>query len=112
MGRHYGIFGVALAQLVVTGATTLLNLYIAARILSLPVSALLREFVPAALSSAVMFLGLQLLLPVLSASPRWLYLVVAIGAGFGVYVLSVRLISRETIEEARATVMTSLRRTA
>ena len=111
-GARYGIFGVALAQLIVTGATTLLNLYIAARILSLPVSSLLREFVPAALSSAVMFLGLRLLLPALSASPRWVYLAVAIGAGFGVYVLSVRLISRETIEDARATVMTSLRRAA
>ncbi len=111
-GARYGIYGVALAQLIVTGFTTLLNLYIAARILSLPVSSLLREFVPAALSSVVMYLGLQLLGPALSASPRWLYLAVAIGGGFGVYVLCVRLISRETIEEARATVMTSLRRTA
>jgi O-antigen/teichoic acid export membrane protein len=111
-GARYGIFGVALAQLLVTGASTLLNLYVAGRVLKLSALALLAEFKTAALGSVVMVVALALLHSPLVGMPKWAGLAVGVLAGATVYVLTVWVVGRETIEHARATVMTSLRRAA
>lgn len=111
-GTRYGIYGVAVAQAAVTAASTVLNLYVAGRVLRLPVSSLLAEFKTAALCSAAMVVALQLVLPALSRMPKGLGLAAGVAAGACVYVLTMLLVGRETIEQARATILTSLRRTA
>lgn len=111
-GARYGIFGVAVAQLLVTGASTLLNLYVAGRVLKLSALALLAEFKTAALGSVVMVAALALLHTPLGGMPKWAGLAAGVLAGGAVYVVTVWLVGRETIEHARAAVATSLRRAA
>jgi len=111
-GARYGIYGVAVAQASVTAASTLLNLYVAGRVLRVPALSLIAEFRAAALGAAAMVVALQLLLPALSAMPKGMGLAAGVCAGGGVYVLTMWLVGRETVRQARATVMTSLRRAA
>jgi O-antigen/teichoic acid export membrane protein len=106
-GAQYGIVGVALAQLMVTGASTLLNLYIASEVLAMPLRTLLAEFKPTVLSSVAMLVGLQLLLPLLSGWPDVFSLVIAVVLGFGIYAASIWLTSREAVQQARATIVSS-----
>jgi O-antigen/teichoic acid export membrane protein len=107
LGARFGIVGVALAQMIVTGASTLLNLYIASEILSIPMRTLLAEFKPTVLSSVAMVVGLQLLLPLLSGWPNVLSLVFAVVVGLGIYATSTWFVSRDTVEQARATLVSS-----
>lgn len=111
-GARHGIYGVAVAQVIVTAASTLLNLYVAGRVLGLSALSLLAEFKTAALSSAAMVAALALLIPLLGGTPKWLGLAAGVAAGAFVYVLTTWLVGRETVEQARAAVMTSLRRRA
>ncbi|HEX8472992.1 MAG TPA: lipopolysaccharide biosynthesis protein [Pyrinomonadaceae bacterium] len=110
-GARYGIFGVAVAQIIVTGASTLVNLYVAGKIMEVSMRALLGEFKTAILSAAAMVVGLQLLLPVLKGSPKWIGLSAAVVAGGAIYVGVAWLVGRETIEQARAIVGSSLKKT-
>lgn len=107
VGARFGIAGVAVAQMIVTGASTLVNLFIASKILSVSMKSILAEFKPAVLSSAAMVMSLYILLPISSSWPNVLNLVVAVGFGIGVYALSVWLTSRETVLRARATIVSS-----
>ena len=111
-GARYGIFGVAVAQLIVTAGSTLLNLYVAGRVLRLSAWALLAEFKTAALASVLMVAALELLLPLLAGAPRAVGLGAGVLAGACVYASAVWLVGRETIRDARATLLTSLRRAA
>jgi PST family polysaccharide transporter len=106
---RYGIFGVAVAQLVVTSASTVLNVYVAGRILSLPPSALFREFRTAALGAIVMMAALQALQYALEGMPKGLVLLAAVGVGACVYLAIVWLVDRKALVQARSTVMTSLK---
>lgn len=98
-GAHFGILGVALAQLIVTAGSTLLNLYVACRILKLPAWSLVREFKVAILGSMVMVLALQPLLPVLVDLPKGLGLAVGVLAGAGVYAAMIWFIDRDVIAQ-------------
>ncbi|HEX8148583.1 MAG TPA: lipopolysaccharide biosynthesis protein [Pyrinomonadaceae bacterium] len=111
-GARYGILGVALAQLVVTLGSTLLNLYVAGRVLKLSAWSLLAEFKTAALGSCAMVSALLLLLPLLAGLPKWAGLTAGVVAGAAVYALAAWVVGRETVEQARTTVLTSLRRAA
>lgn len=103
-GARYGILGVALAQLVVTVASTLLNLYVAARVLSLSAWSVLRESRAAVLGSMAMLIVLQLMMPLLEAMPQGVGLAAGVCAGVLVYGLTVWLVAREVIEQAASTV--------
>lgn len=109
-GARYGIVGVAVAQLVVTAASTLLNLYVAGRILSLPWTALLREFRTAAIACAVMVAALELALPLLRDLPDAAALAGAVCIGAAVYVGMLLLIGRDIIKEARAALQEATRK--
>jgi O-antigen/teichoic acid export membrane protein len=111
-GARYGILGVAVAQLVVTLGSTLLNLYVAGRVLKLSAWALVAEFKTAAVAACAMVAALLLLLPLLAGLPKWAGLAAGVAAGAAVYVLTAWVVGRETVEQARATVLTSLRRAA
>jgi len=102
-----GIGGVAIALMIVTGASTLLNLVIVSNILSIPMKSILAEFKPALLGSVAMFVSLHILLPILSGWPNVLSLIVSMIFGFGVYTLSVWFISPDTIHNARTTIVSS-----
>jgi len=108
-GARYGIFGVAVAQLVVTTMSTLANLYVAGRILSLPVGALLKEFRTAVVASLVMVGALLLLFPVLGGMPRGFALALGVCAGAIVYLATILLIDRKAITQAHSSILTSLR---
>lgn len=110
--RHYGILGVAVAQLIVTAGSTLLNLYVAGRVLELSAWSLLAEFRTAAVGSCAMVAALLLLSPLLAGLPEWAGLAAGVAAGAAVYALAAWVVGRETVERARATVLTSLRRAA
>lgn len=109
-GARYGIVGVAVAQLVVTAASTLLNLYVAGRILSLPWTTLLHEFRTAAIACAVMVAALELALPLLRDLPDAAALAGAVCVGAGVYVGMLLLIGRNIIKEARAALQEATRK--
>ena len=109
-GASFGIVGVAVAQLVVTAASTLLNLYVAGRILSLPVTALLREFRSGLVASAAMVGMLSLVLPASGDLPAIVRLVFAVLAGALVYFGMLYLVGRETFDEASQAIRTALRR--
>lgn len=111
-GAHYGIVGVALAQLLVTGASTLLNLAIASRVLAVPLTTLLAEFKPAMLSSAAMLMGLSLVLPLLAGWPEIVRLVMAVGLGVWIYAASLWWVNPEAVHQARAAIMSSFSKTA
>lgn len=102
-GARYGILGVALAQLVITAGSTLLNLYVAGRVLSLSAWSLLREFRVATVASVAMVLVLQLLLPFLVAMPKGVGLAIGVCTGACVYALMVWLTGRDIIEQVRTT---------
>ncbi|MBI4468906.1 MAG: lipopolysaccharide biosynthesis protein [Acidobacteria bacterium] len=106
-GAGFGIFGVALAQLAVTGASTLLSLCVASRILSIPIRNVLTELKPTLLSTVAMVFGLQLLQPVVSDWPNFLKLVVAVLSGFGIYAASTWFMSRDTLLRARTAIVSS-----
>jgi len=110
LGARYGIIGVAVAQVIVTGASTFLNLYVAGRVLSLPVVALLREFRPAAIASAVMVASLYLILPAFAAWPGLLALLASIFVGAVAYCAILVLVSRDTVREVREATVTAFRR--
>jgi PST family polysaccharide transporter len=107
--RH-GILGVALAQLLVTAASTLLNLYVAGRVLSLSAWTLLRQFRTAVIACVVMVGALQALLPLLGSLPPGLGLTAGVGAGAMVYAAVSWMFGREAIKEARSLIMLSSRR--
>ena len=109
-GARYGIFGVAVAQIIVTGASTMLNLYVAGRMMDVPLMTLLSEFKTSVLAATAMVAGLQLLLPWLYDLPKWFGLIVAVVVGGGIYVAVAWLVGRETIEQARALVSSSLKK--
>ena len=101
-GTQAGILGVAIAQLVITAASTALNLYVAARVLSLPVRALLREFRPSVLASLAMAMALHLLLPTLAAMPAAAGLATGVCAGALVYAAGICLFGRDALKQAWA----------
>ena len=103
---------VAVAQLLVTLGSTLLNVYVAGRVLKLSAWSLFAEFRTAAVGSCAMVAALVLLLPLLAGLPKWAGLAAGVLAGAAVYVLAAWVVGRETVELARATVLTSLRRAA
>jgi PST family polysaccharide transporter len=109
-GARYGIFGVAVAQIIVTGASTMLNLYVAGRMMEVPLTKLLLEFKTSVLAAAAMVAGLQLLLPWLYDLPKWFSLSAAIVVGGVIYVAVAWLVGRETIEQARAIITSSLKK--
>lgn len=101
-GARHGILGVALAQLIVTACSTLLNLYVAGRVLALPVWSLVREFKVATLASVVMVAALQPLLPFLADMPKGLGLASGVLAGAAVYAAMIWLIGRDVIAQIRS----------
>ncbi|MFM5923940.1 MAG: lipopolysaccharide biosynthesis protein [Novosphingobium sp.] len=110
-GARYGIFGVAVAQLIVTMASTLLNLIVAGRILSLSPWILLGEFRSAAVASAAMIGTLVMVQPLLAATPDLIRLILDACIGAATYLACVLLIDRSTLLEARDALADSVRRT-
>jgi len=109
-GARFGIAGVALAQVVVIGASALLNLYVASRILDIPLNAILIQFRPAVLSSIVMLAGLYGLLQLMAGWPALASLLITMGLGLGIYVLATWVFSRDTVERAWTMILTSFGR--
>jgi O-antigen/teichoic acid export membrane protein len=101
-GARYGIFGVALAQMVVTGASTVLNLVVAARILALPGLALIREFRTGTIGTTIMVAVLALAQPLQAALPAYIALALEFGLGALVYLGTVAWIDRPAIRQVRA----------
>jgi PST family polysaccharide transporter len=102
-GARYGILGVAVGQLIVTAASTILSLYVAARFLSLSSLSLLREIKTAVVSTAVMIAVLQLLMPQLSAMGPVLGLSISVCVGASVYAAMIWFTDRDAIELVRTT---------
>lgn len=111
-GARFGIAGVAVAHMLVTGANTLLNFYIIHKILSIPIRSILSGLKPAFLSSMVMAIGLYFFKPVVSNMPIVVNLVLAVFFGFIVYLLSTRLISPGILKNARITILSSFKKLA
>ena len=109
-GARYGILGVAVAQLVVTTASTFLNLYVAGRIVSLPATSLLREFRTAAIGSLVMVVTVQLVQHVLKDLPDGVIFAIGTCVGATVYVATVWIVDRKTARQVHSTVMKSFGR--
>ena len=102
-GARYGILGVAVAQLIVTAASTILSLYVAARFLSISSLSLLREMKTAVVSSTVMVAVLYLLLPRLAPMGPVLGLTIGVCVGACVYAAMIWFTGREAIEQVRST---------
>lgn len=97
-------------QLTITGASTLLNLYIAGMVLAIPLKTLLAEFKPTVISTALMLMGLQLLPLLLTTWPDVVRLIVSVGLGLGIYATSLWVISPEAVMQARAAITSSFRK--
>ena len=101
-GAKFGIFGVAVAQMIVTGASTVLNLVVAGRILALPTMALIGEFKTAATGCAVMIAALLLAQPLLAGLPGAAALMAEIAIGTISYLGTVAAIDRPAMRQVRA----------
>lgn len=101
-GARYGIAGVAFAQMVVTGASTILNLVVAARILGLPSLALIGEFRTAALGTAIMIATLALVQPLLTGLPDYAALMLETSLGAAAYIGTILWIDRPAFRQVRA----------
>jgi len=101
-GAKFGIFGVAVAQMIVTGASTVLNLVVAGRILALPTMALIGEFKTAATGCAVMIAALLLAQPLLAGLPGAAALMAEIAIGTIAYLGTVAAIDRPAMRQVRA----------
>lgn len=110
-GAQWGIAGVALTQLLVTGASTALSLYVASRMLSVAAGAYWSQFRPSALGSLLMALALEVLVLLVSGWPHALGLAVVVGVGLVVYGVSIRLISKSTVEQAKIAIASALGKT-
>jgi len=106
-GTQFGIAGVAFAHMSVTGLGALLNLIIAARVLLIPMKSILVQFRPSILSSVPMVISLHILLPILSGFASIISLIISVIIGFGVYALFIWLISPDTVQKARITIVSS-----
>jgi len=107
LGARFGIAGVAIAQTLVTAASTVLSLFIAGRILSISWSAMMEEVKPAALSAGVMLVSLAGLLAVTSDWTHDIGLVIAIGVGVSVYALCAWRMNPSVVKQVRTIVATS-----
>ena len=106
-GARFGIAGVAVAQMVVTGISTLAGLFIAGRVLALPVKSFLAEYVPAVVSSIAMAATLILLMPVLANLPPLFALLTAASLGGTIYVLVTWATNPAALQQARTTIASS-----
>jgi PST family polysaccharide transporter len=106
---RYGILGVAVAQLLVTTVSTVVGVYVAGRILSLPAISLFRQLGSAAAAAAIMFAAVQAVLFALDQMPEGLALICGSCVGACVYLAVIWLLDRKALTQARSTIMTSLR---
>lgn len=106
-GARFGIFGVAVAQAIVTAASTALNLVIAGRILDLPIRALIGQFKTAAVASAAMIAALVLIQPVLAGISDALELPFEVCLGMVVYVATVAAVDMPSLRRVRAAFVTA-----
>lgn len=105
---HLGIAGVALAQLAVTGASTVLNLFVAGRLLRIRWSAMLAEVRPALLGAGVMCISLAGLRAGMAHGTHLMSLVIPVGIGAAVYALSVWRMNPAVVKQVCMMVTTSL----
>jgi PST family polysaccharide transporter len=98
---QYGIVGAALAQLSVTALTSMVNLFIAHRMLQIKLSTILAEMRLAFFASVVMLICVEIFLYLASPLPGLARLVTASTLGALVYVLTIWMLSRETVLLAR-----------
>ena len=111
-GARFGIAGVAVAQLLITCISTLLNFYIIGKILSLPMKSILSELTPAFISSIIMLICLYLFSPIVTHIPDAVNLILSVSFGFIIYLLAIHLISPNTLRNARITIFSSFRKAA
>ena len=109
---RFGIAGVAIAQMIVTGLNTLVTLFIAGKMLSIPVPSIAAELGPALVNSGVMVVSLQLIRVLLLGWSHQASLLIASSCGLGIYLLSTWLISPAILQQARVTLVSSFSRAA
>ncbi|HOB13058.1 MAG TPA: lipopolysaccharide biosynthesis protein [Novosphingobium sp.] len=109
-GARYGILGVAVAQVIVTCASTVLNLVVAGRILSLSPWALFGEFKSAAIGSSAMLVVLALVQPLWTGLPSLIQLTLGVTIGAAVYFTVLIVIDRPVLIEARRALAGSMKR--
>jgi PST family polysaccharide transporter len=100
------IVAVAWVQVGVALISAVLNIVVAARVLSTPVHKIVQAFQPALVAGLVMLVSVTLLLSTLSHKPEWVQLVVGILAGMLVYAGLVFVLQRDFVLQARANLKT------
>jgi PST family polysaccharide transporter len=112
---RYGIEGVAIAQIAVTALSTVANLFIAGKMLSVSVWILLAEFRAAFAGSLIMGVALYFCGITLSRLPN-IYpaaaLVALVLTGFVIYAASIFIFNREAIAQVWNLAAASLRKSA
>jgi O-antigen/teichoic acid export membrane protein len=111
---RYGIIGVAIAQIAVTGVSTIANLFIAGKMLSASIWSLLAEFRAAAAGSLLMGAVLYFLIYFLNNTDAGqlngaLTLLLMIAVGVIIYAASIFVFSREALLQAWTLVVASRR---
>lgn len=106
---RFGIAGVAAAQMFVTGASTIFGLFVAGKILALPMRSILAEFRPALLGAVTMVVSVQLVHPALLHLPGAAALPLALSFGLAVYAVLMWQIRPDSIRGAVAMVVASLK---
>jgi PST family polysaccharide transporter len=111
---RYGIIGVAIAQIAVTGVSTIVNLFIAGKMLSASIWSLLAEFRAAAAGSLLMGVVLYFLIYFLNNTDAGqlngaLTLLLMIAVGVIIYAASIFVFSREALLQAWTLVVASRR---
>jgi O-antigen/teichoic acid export membrane protein len=100
-GAQFGIFGVAVAQIIVTAASTTVNLFIAGRVLKVSPLFLLAEFKNAAIGSLLMGMVVYMMsvsLP--DISPAAVRVAILVVTGAAVYVMYMLLFNRRVLQQA------------
>ena len=98
---HYGLIGAAVAQLGVTLVVSIVNLYIAQRMLQVKFSEIVGQMRVAFLGSMLMLILVEAFLNLAADMPGLARLLVASTLGALVYGLTVWALSRETVLMAR-----------
>ncbi len=109
---RFGAAGVALAVLGVTMGSTLLNLVIAGRVLSLPLLRMLGQFRISAIGSLSMVAVLYLLAPLVFNWPSLMKLLAGCVGGFSIYLFFTWVLGREMLETFRTIAVASWGRTS
>ena len=104
------IAAVGWTQTIMAGVSCAINLFVAARLIQLPLSSILAVLRPAVVSGALMALAVVPLLRLCANAPVLVQLMVCVGAGVVVYIAALWWLQRDLVMQASTSLRTAFAR--